>query len=393
MSKLTGKKILFLITQTKYGGAQKYVLQLARYFSASNEVFIAVGEKNQQDEIFFEESRSLGIEPILLDYLIRDISIVSAFDATREIRRLLKKIKPDLFHINSSMAGVLGSCASWLYGFDPLNKRIPVIYTVHGFVFNEPLPPIKKKLYLIAEKISGSWKSVFITVSQFDKEQGIKHKIATPGRIFTIHNGLELTQKFITKEEARKQLKIPADNAEVIGTVASLYKTKGLEHLIQAMATLKDKDNLRLAIIGDGPEKKNLLQLIGELDLTNVVYLVGAKKNAAQYLKGFDVFVLPSVKEGLPLTILEAGLAGLPVVATRVGGVPEIIDNKKNGLLVDSQKPGDLSIAINHMLQDKPSAKELGRSLQKKIQQFFSLDKMLNQTDNLYCKFYSKISP
>src|SRR3989344_9141437 len=140
MERLEGKKIIYLITQSKYGGAQKYVLQLARYFKQSNDVLIAVGEKEHQDPHFFAEARELGIEPIVLNHLIRDISLVKSFDALMEIRRLLIKERPDFLHINSSMAGAIGSCAAWLYRLDPLNRLIRVVYTAHGFVFNEPMP-------------------------------------------------------------------------------------------------------------------------------------------------------------------------------------------------------------------------------------------------------------
>src|SRR3989344_9641924 len=190
ITRLEKKKILLLVTQSKYGGAQRYVLRLAKHFAAHNTVSIAVGEKNNQDPLFFDEAKKLGITPIVLDHLIREISLVKAFDATMEIRKLLTNERPDFLHVNSSMAGALGSCAAWLYNLDPLHTAIRVIYTVHGFVFNEPLPAWRKKMYIMIEKVTASWKGALITVSQYDKDQGLAQHIAPEARMPVIHSGI-----------------------------------------------------------------------------------------------------------------------------------------------------------------------------------------------------------
>ncbi len=390
MELIEKKKIIFLITQSKYGGAQKYVLALARHFAKKNQVLIAVGEAQHQDPQFFTEARALGIEPIVLQNLIRDISLVKAWDALLEIRKLLVKESPDFLHSNSSMAGAIGSCAAWLYRFDPLNKTVRVIYTVHGFVFNEPLHSIKKQMYRIIEKVSASWKGALICVSNYDREQGIKNKIAPEKRMVVIHNGIDPSTPFLSRSEARAKLGI-SDATFAIGSIAALYPTKGLRTLLDAakLFTVKNKDIL-CTIIGDGPLQAELEAQRNTLGLTEQVRFAGAYPHAATLLKAFDLFLMPSIKEGFPYAILEAGLAGLPVIASRVGGIPEIIEHQTSGLLVAAGDAQDIALAVQ-TLYDAPKLRQsYANALNKKIRAEFTLDHMLHETEALYLRFYDQ---
>jgi glycosyltransferase involved in cell wall biosynthesis len=390
MDTLEKKKILFLITQSQYGGAQKYVLALARHYIKQNQVLIAVGEAKNQDAQFFAECRALGIEPIVLTDLIRDISLVKAWDALLEIRKLLAKEAPDFLHINSSMAGAIGSCAAWLYRFDPLHKTIRVIYTVHGFVFNEPLPSFKKQVYRLIEKISAGWKGALICVSNYDKEQGIQYKIAPEKRMVVIHNGIDNSTQFLSRAEARAKLALP-DTAFILGTIAGLYPTKGLGYLLEAAKLAVEKHpDLLFIIISDGPLRASLEAQKEKLGLSKNVVFKGSYENAASLLKAFDIFVLPSLKEGLPYTILEAGLAGLPVIASRVGGIPEIIQHQVSGLLVEPGNAQDIALALQTLIDTPRLRSVYANALNKKIRSEFSLDRMLRETEKLYLRFYSK---
>ncbi len=392
MDRLDKKKIILLITQSKYGGAQKYLLELARFFSQHNQVLIAVGEEKNQDAQFFAEARALGIEPIIIHSLIRDISLVKAWEATLEIRKLLKNEQPDFIHINSSMAGAIGACAAWLYRFDPLNKVIRVIYTVHGFVFNEPLPALKKQVYRIIEKVSAGWKGALICVSDYDKQQGIQHKIAPDARMVVIHNGINTKQELLTRSEARAQLHIPEDSF-VVGTIAALYPTKGLSALLDAIQLLPRDKKMKFSILGDGPLRKDLETQATNLGILDSVQFHGAVPNASRLLKAFDISILPSLKEGLPLAILEAGLAGVPVIASRVGGIPEIIEHQVFGLLVEPGNAQDIALALAAFYDDPKLRASMSHALQKKVREEFTLDKMLQKTEELYLRFYKTTEP
>ncbi|MEK7584484.1 MAG: glycosyltransferase [Patescibacteria group bacterium] len=390
-TRLEKKKILFLVTQSKYGGAQRYVLRLAEHFAARNTVIIAVGEKNNQDPLFFDEAKRLGITTIVLDHLIRDISLVKAFDAIVEMRKLLVKERPDFLHVNSSMAGALGSCAAWLYNLDPLHTAIRVIYTVHGFVFNEPLPAWRKKMYIMIEKVTAGWKGALITVSQYDKDQGLANRIAPEPRMVVIHSGIAADEvNFYSREEARQKLGV-AEGQFTVGAVGSLYPTKGYDGLIDAFAeVVRTQPQTQLIIIGEGPERQHIEQSIQEHSLSDRVRLCGAVPNAARYLKAFDMLVLSSVKEGLPFVLLEAGLAELPVVATRVGGIPEIITDGVEGILIDPENLSGLSASITSLAHDAERRARLARALRKKILTSFTIESMLEKTERVYLRFYGR---
>ena len=260
------KKILYIITQTKWGGAQKYVLELTKYFNKHNEIHIAFGETKNQNKKFLNTCKKLNIKTIPLQYLVRDIDIGKDYLTILYLIKLLNKEHYNLIHLNSSKAGLLGSLASKIYRMNPTNIKMIIIYTAHGFVFNEPLSKFKKKIYKISEKISTGIQDVIITVSNYDKKSALKNKICSKHKMFTIHNGININKyKFLNKEQALKKLNLN-NTKKYFGTIASFYNTKGHKYLIKAIKLLKNEksnilDNYKFIFIGEGPEKKKILKI------------------------------------------------------------------------------------------------------------------------------------
>jgi glycosyltransferase involved in cell wall biosynthesis len=136
--------------------------------------------------------------------------------------------------------------------------------------------------------------------------------------------------------------------------------------------------------LGEGEERKNLENLIREHRLEEKVFLIGFKDKSPQYLKAFDIFTLTSIKEGLPYTLIEAGFAGLPVVSSNVGGIPDIIDNNINGILTDSKNVSEIKNAIENLIENAEMRENFGNKLKEKVEREFSLDRMLERTIKLY---------
>ncbi len=378
---MKNKRIIYLITQSKYGGAQRYTLDLAYFSSLSNSVLIAVGCPEEQDQAFFSSAQAKNLEIKLLSNLQRDINPLKNLQSVGQIYRLLSDYKPDIIHINSSMAGFTGSLAAWLYNLSHRQQKIRVVYTAHGFVFNEPLPPFQKTLYLWLEKISASFKDIIISVSDFDKISAVQHNVAPAKKIITIHNGIKADDyNFLEKNQARLKLHLPNDKT-IVGTIASYYPTKGLEYLITAAALLP---NLHFAIIGDGPEKENLIHLITDKQLGDRVTLLGAIPQAANYLRAFDLFILSSVKEGLSYTILESGLAQLPVVVTNAGGNSEIVTDMITGRVVPIKNSPALAQAITETLELPDCGQQRAEALKQHVIAEFSQQRMLERTEKVY---------
>ena len=388
-------KILYLITQTDPGGAQKYTRDLALNLNQEKyNIEIGVGKGKEEDWIKNLKNQNIKIH--YLKHVVRNLNIYHDFLSGFELYKLFKKTKPDIIHLNSSKIGATGAVIGWIYKkLNPVKlchgvsvKTPKIIYTVHGLVLNEPLPNWQKIYYKISEKISGWCKNKIICVSEFDKQSCLKHKIAKKNKLITIHNGINLDINFLNKQEARQ--KLATDYGLLItnywiGTIANLYKNKGLIYLIRAAKILVDNynKNIIFIIIGQGAEKNNLEKEINKLNLQNNFFLLGKINNAQQYLKAFDIFCLPSIKEGLSYTLIEALAARLPIITTNVGGNPEIIENNINGILVNPKKPIDLAEAINNLLINKNlQNKFINNNLEKAKQ--FSLDKMISETEKIY---------
>ena len=390
---LKDKKILYLVTQTKWGGAQKYVLDLAKHFKKHNEVHIAYGEVDHLDPRFFEICQKLDIKTIPIKTLVRNINPAREVLAIIDILKILNKENYNLLHLNSSKAGVLGSFAAKLYAFNLMNTKLRVVYTAHGFVFNEPLPNLQLKLYKTMETISTTLQTAVITVSDFDKTSAIAQKICPDYKMFTIHNGLDFSEyHFFTKDEARKKLGL--DNHKFyFGTIASFYPVKGHSFLLEAIKLLKDDhsallNNARWALIGDGPDLDKIKKLADSYQLNDFVKFIKPEGQDSQYLKAFDCFVMPSTKEGLPYAILEAGLSQTPIIATKVGGVPEILKNEATGLLIPPANPLSLAKAMEKIARDQKLAELMTINNNHNIRTHFSLSQQLTNTEELYLKLF-----
>lgn len=391
--KLENKKILYIITQTKWGGAQKYVIELAKYFAKKNEVHIAYGGANKTNQQFIDICHKLNIKTIALKYLAREIDLGNEFLASKELSQLLNKGNYNIIHLNSSKAGAIGSLAAMFYNFNPLNVKTRIIYTAHGYVFNEPLNKLVRRAYIMSETFSAGIQNRIIAVSEYDKKTALENRICPEHKIRVIHNGLDFRQyNFLEKDKARQILKLDP-NYKYFGTIASFYKTKGYNYLAEAIKILKDDNNPlltkhRFVFIGDGPELLDIKKYLNENNLNDLIKIIRPNDNDWQYLKAFDYFLLASVKEGLPFTILEAGLAGIPTIATEVGGLPEILEKEKTGLIVTPANPLSLKNAIIELSNNDKLAQNIASNNYQNIKENFSLEKTLNETEKLYSELF-----
>lgn len=384
------KKILYIVTQSKWGGAQKYVLELAKYFSRANEVRVAYGEEKNKDPKFFQILDELKIKSIAVPYLGRQIDLGRDYLALMEILKIYNTGHYDLVHLNSSKVGLLGSLAARMYAANPMNTKLRLVYTAHGFVFNEPLSKLRKKIYKLSEIISTSIEHLIITVSEADRQSAISNKITYEEKLITIHNGIDIdSYKFYDRQDALRKLDLDSSK-KYFGTIASFYQSKGYNYLVEAVKILAENkspilDEYQFILIGDGPEQDKIKQQINQNNLDKYFQLLGAKDDAYKYLPAFEAFILPSVKEGLPYTLLEAGLAKIPIIATKVGGVPEIITDQITGLLVETANPLALAEAIKNIIKDNS---EMTNKNYQNIKENFDLKNTLEKTKDIYSKLF-----
>ena len=380
-------KILYFITQSEYGGAQRYVFDLANNLGREFEVAVALGEQGKDGKLA-KKLEENNIKYYIIPHLKRSISPLNEILAFFEISKLIKNYQPNIIHLNSSKISILGSLAGLFIKLKI--KNLKIIYTVHGWVFNEPLPAPVKWFYLWAEKFTAKFKDKIICVSESDRQVALKYKIAPVEKLITIHNGLAPIN-FYAREEALPLLNKERAGGEVlVGSIGNLYQTKGFEYFIEAAGRLMAdlsfprRRESRFIIIGEGSERKNLENLIAKHNLKNNFILAGNIDQAARLLKALDVYVCSSVKEGLSYTLIEAMQAGLPIVATKVGGNPELIEDNITGLISAAQNTQALAEKIKTLLNNKELAQRLGGQAKIKAQKEFGLEKMVEQTKNVY---------
>ncbi len=371
------------------GGAQRFLYELVTHLSPEKyEITVAAGGHGELFEKLYKKDIKI--------FTIRNFSNIPGiknFLALWEIFHLIKRFNPDVLYLLSSEAGFTGSIAGSFYRLLFWRKNPKIIYRIGGWAFKEPRNIIIKKIYLWAEKISAPFKDIIITNSEFDRQLAIKNKIVEPDKIVTIYNGLDINNlKFLSKEKAIKfiepkikNLKLKIENSILVGTIANLYKNKGLDFLILAAARIKkSQPNWRFVIIGDGPERQCLKTLIKKRELENYIILAGRIPDAYQYLQAFDLFVLPSIKEGQPWVILEAMAASMPIVATNIAGISEMIENEKSGLLVEPADSDALAIAIEKMLTHPSLAHECAISALAAVKEKFRIEEMLRKNEELF---------
>jgi glycosyltransferase involved in cell wall biosynthesis len=359
-------KILYLITKSNWGGAQRYVYELATSFSAKGiDCVVSYGGRGELETRLLE--KKVRVSPLLS--LTRDISPSKEFFVIKETYDLIKKERPDILHLNSSKASGIGALLGRLL-------RVPtIIVTIHGAPFREDRRFFVKRLIYFFTWITCLLAHKVITVSRQDAAD-IGAMFFVKKKVTTVYLGIAYEQKLERTSPKGKEVRIVC--------VGELTKNKGHFYGLQAMELLRQKGvPFSYSIVGEGEDRKKLEEYISMKHLGDVVTLLGYQ-DARQVLHNYDIYLLPSVKEGLPYILLEAGKTMLPVVATITGGVPEIIRHEETGLLVPVKDPEGLAQAIERLAKDRKYAKELGIKLHSHIVQNFSYSKMLVETAKVY---------
>jgi glycosyltransferase involved in cell wall biosynthesis len=394
------KKILYLITQSELGGAQKYVFDLATGLKNEFDVSVAFGEQGERGELAVLLERK-QIAFFSIPHLKRNISPINDIRAVFEIIRLIKSINPNIIHLNSSKVSILGSLAIIVVRVIEIkskieNRKSKIFYSAHGWVFNEPIPKLKKLFYKYAEKFTSFAKDKIICVSEYDRQTAIKEKIAPEIKLITIHNGIAPVD-FYSREEAKSKINSIIRNSELgirnysITSIGNLYPTKGYEYAIEAIHLLINNSRLTTPdsqllyfIFGEGEERPKLESLIRKYVLEKNIFLAGRVPDASRLLKAFDLYLCSSVKEGLSYTLIEAMQAGLPIVATRVGGNPELIEDNISGLIAKPANAEDLADKISILLKDTALREKFGKEANRSASADFCVDRMLEQTKKIY---------
>lgn len=352
-------KVVHAVLTMEVGGLERIVLDLVRESRRlAQRVTVLCLER---PGILAREVESLGAE-VLCVHKRPGLSLA----ISGEVRRILSQLKPDVLHTHQ--------IAALLYAGSAARKaRVPVIvHTEHGKHYGA-----RFRTRLVG-RLAGRSADRFFCVSEDIANEVRRFRIAPDSKIAVVANGID-TRRFAGNTgglKVREALGIPAD-APVVGTVGRLVEVKRQDVLLRGFAQVRARiTNAHLLLVGDGPLENGLRQLAADLGLSDCVHFAGYQPDPGRYLRAMDVFALTSRSEGMPLCVLEAWAAGLPVVASRVGGLPELIEEGRTGFLFESGDDRALAHQVAILFADKVRARLMGQAGRENVRDKFDVARM-----------------
>ncbi|QFI40134.1 glycosyltransferase family 4 protein [Moritella marina ATCC 15381] len=367
---MKNKKILIVITRgDEIGGAQTHVIDLATSLSKlGHDVTVAAGS----DGVLFQNFDNTKIKCHIFDNLKRSISILKDFKAYREIEALILNDGFDFVASHSSKAGILTRLVCF-------NHNVSNSFTVHGWSFTDGVSRLKKIIYTAIELFMVRYSDRTICVSSFDQKLGISHNILSENNSTVIHNGVHNNNNFI-----ETNVKIKNKSSFKFVMVARFCEQKDHSSVIKAISLIKDID-IKVDFIGAGNDNK-LKELSLELGVVDKINFLGQidRSHVEKKLIDYDAFLLISNWEGFPISIVEALSAGLPVIASDVGGCSEAITDGYNGYLVERSDYNDLSYKIRMLCESSTLRLDMSINARHSYEDSFTVDKMIDKTIKCY---------
>lgn len=355
-------RLLYVVTRAEHGGAQAHVLDLAAGMSRLFDVQVATGEEG----FLTEACRERGIRVHLVSHLEREIRPLKDLRGLRELARLMRRIRPDIVHAHTFKAGFLGRFAA-------KQLKIACVYTVHMWPFGGAVPMSWRLAAPLCERLAARWCDRLISVSEMGVAVAAKHSICHSSKITVISSG-------IPDNAARARLDRDRDVRCTMVARFTYFKDHAL--LLRAFARLPGESHLIL--VGSGETLPAARRLAEELGIRERVEFTGARSDVPELLAQSDVFVLASKQETLPISILEAMRAGLPVIASNIGGISEEVIDGETGLLVTLGSVEALSSALERLFASKALRMSMGRAGRKRFEDMFMAETMLKRTAALY---------
>ncbi len=375
-------RVLEMIDQPFLGGGQINLLSLARNLDKEKfEVFTCSREGGP----LVEEIKKNDLQHFPVPFSKRIGSKI-----VREIMAILADNRIDILHTHGGIAGFYGRWAA-------RKCRTPVIvHTLHGIHYLHYRNFILKHFFIFLERYFSRFTRAVIFVSEADKEKGLKYKLAPEEKMYIIKNGVDLSafkeeDRLNSPLEMRKEVRLESFQP-LVGTVARLHRQKGIPYLLRAAKTISQEfPRIKILIVGGGPLHQKLERMARRLGVQKNVWFMGERKDAQDLTSLFEVFVLPSLWEGLPYVLMEASVLGKPVVATDVDGNREIIEDGMTGILVPARNPEKMAEAVIRLLRDKGLASKLGERAKAVVPRKFKLSRMVEETQDLYLKLFQRV--
>jgi glycosyltransferase involved in cell wall biosynthesis len=379
-------KILRVIARLNIGGPALHVAYLAEGLARRGyETTLVAGTITRGEQSMASVAEQRGVHIVTLEDLHRDISPFRDVRAAIRLARLIRRERPSILHTHTAKAGAVGRTAALLAG----RAKPPIIvHTFHGHVLRGYFNPLATFGFRMLERALARTSTALVAVSPQVRDDLVALGVAPASKFAVIRLGIELDERVGASEDERRKTRRALGVAEdtfMVGWVGRMTAVKRTDDVLLAMRGLLDHGiDATLCLVGDGPDRESLERRAHELGIARRCLFVGYQQDVARFYEALDVLLLPSVNEGTPVSVIEALAAGRPVVATRVGGVPDVVRDGIDGFLVEVGDVDALAERLAELAREPARRAQMGSAARARVFERYSVDRLVSDVDRLY---------
>jgi len=384
-------KVLRVIARLNMGGPALHVAYLtAGLRERGYDTTLVAGTLARGEDSMAFVAHDLDVPVVTIPELGREISPVRDLVATVRLAGLIRRERPQIVHTHTAKAGTVGRLAALLAG----GRRPPiVVHTFHGHVLRGYFGPVRSRFFRWLERWLARHTTALVAVSPQVRDDLVALGVAPPEKFAVIRLGIELEQRVAdgdSRTATRRYLGIPPDRFAV-GWIGRMTAIKNTEDVLSAFKRLRDRGvEATLCMVGDGPDRPQLEQRAHELGIMRDTLFLGYQQEVAALYAAFDALVLPSSNEGTPVSVIEALAARTPVVATRVGGVPDVVREGEDGFLVDTGDTEALAERLARLADDPQLRERMGDAARDRVLPRYAVARLVDDVDRLYRSLLSE---
>lgn len=387
-------KVLRIINRFNLGGPTYNVAYLSKYMSDDFETLLVGGAKDETEESSDFIVNNLGLKPIIVEEMLREIDFKNDYVAYKKIKKIIQEFKPDIVHTHASKAGTLGRLAASSCG-------VPIIvHTFHGHVFHSYFGKLKTAFYKTIERYLAKKSTVIIAISEIQKHELVEiHKICSADKVKVVPLGFDLSkfQENIVEKRKSFRAKYNLDEDEIaISIIGRLVPIKNHTLFLEALKIVSQKTSkkIRAFIVGDGEEREHIESKAKELKISFIDGTKSNKKSLLTFtswikeidiaLAGTDIVALTSFNEGTPVSLIEAQAANKPIVTTNVGGIENVVIPNQTALLCENNNLDQFSEALLKLIEDTKMRATMSERGWGHVKEKFHYTRLVKDMENLY---------
>ncbi|HUZ82384.1 MAG TPA: glycosyltransferase family 4 protein [Gaiellaceae bacterium] len=378
-------RVLRVIARLNMGGPALHVSYLTKGLDQRGyETTLVAGKLSRGEDSMSYVADELGLDVVPLAAMHREVSPVYDPVAVTRLVGEIRRVRPHILHTHTAKAGAVGRAAALLAG----DARPPVIvHTYHGHVLRGYFDPVRTQFFRETERALARHTNRLIAVGPEVRDDLVELGVAPAEKFSVIRLGIDLESRVLTidrRAEFRHLFGIPEERF-VVGWIGRMTAIKRVPDILAAFKALRERGvDATLCLVGDGPDRDAIEQLAYELGIVRDVLFVGYQRDVAPYYAFFDAFLLPSANEGTPVVAIEALAAERPVVATRVGGVPDVVDDGEDGFLVDVGDIQALAERLEQLARDPGLRARMGKAGRERVVPRYRVERLVDDVDTLY---------